>query len=427
MTVRWKIQDPEAAEDSHGPAGRQLEALARLAETGSVDALDALVARDDEVGIVARALLDYHESRRQINGEELRHRRIIEGSLDPVVTVDGRGRIIEFNSAAETVFEVKRESVILQPVATLINAEILRDAQRRSFQKFIAAGAPTERGHKVEASGRRPDGSSFPIEIGVTVLQERTGPVFCASIRDISDRGEVELAREESEAKTRFLATISHELRTPLNSVLGFTQLLEAETFGGLNDKQKRYVRHIRSSGSHLLRLIGEVLDLAKVQAGQLTVSMEEFPFEPLAREVIEELEPIAQAGGLELCLEVPSAATAWSDRMRLRQVLLNLISNAIKFTPSGGRAWLRASSGPDGLHIEVSDTGVGMAANQLQRIFDEFVQIEEGTTRRHDGTGLGLALSRRLADLMGGRLTVTSSVGQGSTFRLALPAVPVG
>jgi signal transduction histidine kinase len=154
---------------------------------------------------------------------------------------------------------------------------------------------------------------------------------------------------------------------------------------------------------------------------------MEEFPFEPLAREVIEELEPIAQAGGLELCLEVPSAATAWSDRMRLRQVLLNLISNAIKFTPSGGRAWLRASSGPDGLHIEVSDTGVGMAANQLQRIFDEFVQIEEGTTRRHDGTGLGLALSRRLADLMGGRLTVTSSVGQGSTFRLALPAVPVG
>ena len=226
--------------------------------------------------------------------------------------------------------------------------------------------------------------------------------------------------------KSEFLAHMSHELRTPLNSILGFAQLLDDPGFGPLNDRQQRYVGHIRSSGGHLLALINDVLDLSKVEAGQLDLQVETFDLGALAAECAVDLRPQLEAKDLELALRVPGELAVRGDRRRVAQVLLNLLSNAIKFTPEGGSVTLAAAEAEGGqVAVTVTDTGIGIAPEALERVFDAFWQATVGRTRAHDGTGLGLALSRRLVELMGGTIGVESQAGAGSTFRVLLPGGP--
>jgi signal transduction histidine kinase len=231
---------------------------------------------------------------------------------------------------------------------------------------------------------------------------------------------------QASRLKDQFLANMSHELRTPLNSVIGFSDLLVtmASADTPLTDTQRDYVETISRNGRHLLELINELLDLSKIAAGRLELRLEPLELEPVLREAADSVRAQLEAHNHRLALEPPEPpVVVTADRGRLRQVLLNLLSNAIKFTTDGGRITLRAGPEDAGrVRIAVTDTGIGIAPADQHRLFQEFVQLDASPSRRYEGTGLGLALSKRLVELHGGAIGVESQLGQGSTFWFTVP-----
>jgi signal transduction histidine kinase len=251
-------------------------------------------------------------------------------------------------------------------------------------------------------------------------VEERTRELQRA-LAELSRKGrQLEVA---SEHKSHFLANMSHELRTPLNAIIGFSQVLQQRLFGPINEKQEEYLDDILSSGNHLLSLINDVLDLSKVEAGQVELEVASLSLrEALERGVVMVREP-ATKHGVRLSLELaPGVDLVEGDERRLRQVIFNLLSNAVKFTPEGGEIVVATASRDHEVLISVTDTGPGIPLEDHERIFEEFQQTDVGV-RQREGTGLGLALSKRLVELHGGRIWVESEPGHGSRFVFTLPA----
>jgi signal transduction histidine kinase len=226
--------------------------------------------------------------------------------------------------------------------------------------------------------------------------------------------------------KSEFLANMSHELRTPLNAIIGFSEVLLERMFGDLNDKQQEYLEDVLSSGRHLLSLINDILDLSKIEAGRMELDLGQFDL-PLALDnALTLVKERAARHGIGVTLEVGAGVGSMvGDERKFKQVLLNLLSNAVKFTPEGGRVVVRAERADQAVEISVSDTGIGIAAEDQEAIFEEFRQVGTDYARKREGTGLGLALARRFVELHGGRIWVKSAVGQGSTFTFTLPERP--
>jgi signal transduction histidine kinase len=215
---------------------------------------------------------------------------------------------------------------------------------------------------------------------------------------------------------------MSHELRTPLNAIIGFSEVLREQMFGELNERQLGYVKDVHEAGQHLLSLINDVLDLAKIEAGRMDLELAEVALPDLLRSAVSMQSERASRGGIDLSLSTdPEEITIAADERRLRQIVFNLLSNAVKFTPSGGRVEVSAHQEDGRVEVAVADTGPGIAAEELETIFEEFEQTSDG--KRAEGTGLGLPLSRKLVELHGGRLWAESTPGRGSTFRFTLPA----
>ena len=356
---------------------------------------------------------------------EARKSAIVGSALDCIVATDGSGRIIEFNPAAERTFGRSREEVLGKDIWSTVVPEHLR-AVHMSDMEAVLRSSPDSSGRRFESTGLRSDGVQFPIEVSVAAFLQDGKPMLSSSIRDLSERVHAETMRQESEAKSRFVAAMSHELRTPLNSILGFSQLLASSTTGNMNERQQRYVGHIESSGRHLLALINDVLDLSKVEAGQMEVELEPIELQPLLEEAINQLRPMADTKGLDLRLEQDAAIWIRADRRRFLQVMLNLLSNAIKFTPAGGLIRVTAVRSGRTAEIAVVDTGIGIPTAEQQRIFEEFTQVE-GKGESAEGTGLGLALTRRLLQLMRGSINLASVEGSGSTFTVTVPRIRPG
>ncbi|MDA8125571.1 MAG: ATP-binding protein [Deltaproteobacteria bacterium] len=232
----------------------------------------------------------------------------------------------------------------------------------------------------------------------------------------------MERAQESDRLKSAFLATMSHELRTPLNSIIGFTGVILRERVGPLNEEQRKQLAMVRGSAQHLLALINDVLDISKIEAGQLTLLQEEVALRQVIEKAVQSTRPLADAKGVELAYEIaPELSTVPGDGRRVEQILLNLLSNAIKFTEKGS---VRIVCDSDQSHVivRVIDTGIGIKPEDLDAVFETFRQIDSGLSRKYEGTGLGLSISRRLVQLMGGQIGVTSTWGSGSTFRFTLP-----
>jgi signal transduction histidine kinase len=238
--------------------------------------------------------------------------------------------------------------------------------------------------------------------------------------REIAEKSE-ELALA-SQHKSQFLANMSHELRTPLNAILGYAELLVDGIYGPLPDRPKGVLERVQNNGRHLLALINDVLDLAKIEAGQLTLTLENYSLPEVVRSVVTATEPLATAKGLKFTTVLQdNLPTAYGDARRVSQILLTLLGYAIKFTDQG-EVEIRALADKGQFVLTVRDTGPGIADADQDLIFGEFQQIDNSNTRKKGGTGLGLAISKRMVEMQGGTISVESSLGQGSTFRVVLP-----
>jgi hypothetical protein len=332
------------------------------------------------------------------------------------------------------------------------NCRFLQGEDREQPEiRVLAEAVRAGRSAYVTLRNYRKDGTLFWNELRIAPVRDEAGRVthFVGVQNDISARvaaeqalvrrtADLERARDAiqeqalaladaTQARDRFMATVSHEMRTPINAVLGYTDLLDLELQGPLSEGQREYLDRIRTTGRGLLDLVNDVLDLTRAEFGHLEVALDDVDPLPVTEEVAALLEGQAQQKGLVLELEAPGGPVPHvrADRRRLRQVLLNLVANGIKFTEAGTVA-LRVRAEDDaagrGVRFEVVDTGIGIAPEQLAFVFDEFFQADPKLTRRHGGAGLGLAISRRLARLMGGDLAVESTLGRGSRFSLWLP-----
>jgi hypothetical protein len=355
-------------------------------------------------------------------------RLLLQRASDGVHILDTGGRVIEASDSFCRMLGYSREE-ILGMSARQWDARYSAE----EVALVVARLLDTPELSLFETRHRRKDGSTFDVEVSSYALTLGGERVLYAASRDITERKQAErailAAKEAAEsanrAKSEFLANMSHEIRTPMNGVIGMVQLLQ-ET--DLTPEQQEYARVIRSSADALLTIINDILDLSKVEAGRLTIVSAPFQLRPLLGELRDLLAPQAQAKGLDLALRIDGAIPDWlsGDAGRLRQIAGNLLGNALKFTETGRidlAADLARQSGQTcWLRLTVSDTGIGMSAETLARLFTPFYQAEAATTRRYGGTGLGLSISRRLAELMGGDIECDSVPGQGSRFTVTLP-----
>ncbi|HEX6243010.1 MAG TPA: PAS domain S-box protein [Polyangiales bacterium] len=380
---------------------------------------------------VSSAIRDVTERRRA----EDKFRALLESAPDAMVIVDASGRIQLINAQTEALFGYAREELVGQWVEILV-PERFRKRHPSDRENYWHNPKARPMGAGLDLQARRKDGSEFAAEISLSPLVTAEGSFVTAAVRDITERKRLAEARREqleeqnlriaeaNRLKSQFLANMSHELRTPLNAIIGFAELLHDEKLGAVEGGQKEFLRDILTSAQHLLGLINDILDLAKVESGR----MEFRPVPTDVREAMNEVRDITRSLAaekqlkveVEVELEMPVVVT---DPFKLKQVLYNYLSNAIKFTREGGRVALRARMVHAGeFMVEVEDTGVGIHPRDLSRLFQEFQQLDSTRDKRHEGTGLGLALTKRIVEAQGGRVGVRSEVGAGSVFFAVLP-----
>lgn len=358
------------------------------------------------------------------DGDEGTFRSLLDAAPDAIVIASHDGAIEFVNEQAELLFGYPRTELVGQRVEVLIPE---RYRERHTGHRGAYGGDPRRRpmGGAVELFGRRKDGTEFPAEISLAPVQTPRGALVMSAIRDVTDRKRLERRlAEASRLKSEFLANMSHELRSPLNAIIGFAELMYRGKVGPISDEHHEYLGDILASSRHLLNLINDVLDLAKVEAGKMEFTAEHVELEELAQELRDVIRGLAVGRSLDAHVVTdPTVGAVDIDASRVRQILYNYISNAIKFTPDGGRIDVRiAPEGSDCFRVDVTDTGVGIAETHLDKLFVAFQQLDGGTTKKYQGTGLGLALTKRLAEAQGGRVDVQSVHGAGSTFSVVLP-----
>ncbi|PPE65098.1 PAS domain S-box protein [Caldimonas caldifontis] len=410
-------------------AGLELHGQRRNGEEFPVE-ISLSPMETEEGPMVLSAVRDVTERQEARRKADRMFRDLLESAPDAMVIVDAGGRIVLVNSQTERLFGWARKDMLGQPIEMLV-PERLRDAHPMHRSRFVANPKVRAMGAGRELSGLRKDGSEFPVEISLSPIETEDGQVVSAAIRDATERKRFEASlHEANRLKSEFLANMSHELRTPLNGILGFSELLVDELPGPLNAKQREYVHDILGCGRHLLRLINDVLDLSKVEAGKMELFPEVFAVTDAVAEVCTVVNAQAHKKSIRVATDIADDLPAvLLDRQKFKQVLFNLLSNAVKFTEEGGEVGVEAmlddSATPPQLCVAVRDTGIGIAPEQMGRLFQAFQQLDSGSARRYEGTGLGLALTRKLVELQGGRIGVESAPGQGSRFTVWLPMAP--
>lgn len=406
----------------------RLVAVTRSGRRTPVDVQAALTqGRDARVSGMAMIIRDataLERAEQQAN----RLAAIVECSSDAIVGKTLDGRITSWNPAAEKMFGYSAEEAVGMPVQTLIPDDRIQEEMRIVTQ--LAQGRTVEAFDTVR---RSKSGRLIDVSISVSPIRDGEGRVIGAAkiARDVSllrrtERAEAEnqRVREASRVKSLFMANMSHELRTPLNAIIGFADLLRAGYAKPGSPQFEEFLGHIQSSGDLLLHMVNDVLDLAKVEAGKLQFQPQKLRLPDLLNEAAAMMAPTAARKGIAIHLDLdPSVIEAVLDPARLKQVLYNYLSNACKFAPSGGSVKVRLSAeGEDAFRIEIQDGGSGIAPADIARLFTEFEQLDAGTTKSHQGTGLGLALTKRLVEAQGGRVGVRSVLGAGSVFFAVLP-----
>ncbi len=407
----------------------------------SVSRADALAAFDSDlvrggvrlaltllVLFVGAEILILQLQRRRRADDQFRD--LLESAPDAMLIVDQKGLITLVNHQFETLFGYARAEILGHEVEELI-PKPYREHHPLYRKSFMQQPQARPMGSGLELSGIRKDGTSFPIEVSISPLQTPGGLLVSSAIRDVTARKQADAelieakqsAEQANRAKSDFLSSMSYELRTPLNAVIGFAQMLDLDPAGRLTAKQQEYCGYIKSGGEHLLELVNEVLDLSGIEAGRLNLSIEPVNVQATLDEINTSMWPLAEKAGLTFDMAiVPASMAVRADQFRLRQILINLVSNAIKYNRRGGGVTLSALPSPGGrVRLVVSDTGIGIAQERQSELFEPFHRLGAEYTEVA-GTGIGLALSRKLVAAMGGTIDFFSRPGQGSTFWIELP-----
>ena len=368
---------------------------------------------------------DLHES-------EQANRAVVETALDAIVAMDANGRIVDFNPAAERIFGYTRDAVVGREMADTIIPPGLRAAHRAGLARLRTSGRSHILSKRLELSGLRADGSVFPVELTITRMRRRQKPLFIGFIRDLTERHRHEqerealLARERTardaaeaanRSKDEFVATVSHELRTPVNAIRGWVKMLAAGSLPP--DRMAEIVERLDRNAEVQARLVEDLLDVSALVTGRMRFTVDEVNVRDVIENACESLRPAAEAKRLTLRIDVPPGAAVRGDAVRLQQVFWNLVSNAVKFTPQGGRITIALSESEGELQIVVADTGPGFDPELLPVLFGKFRQ---GSTAK-GGMGLGLAIVRHIIEAHAGTVTASNRTdGSGALFTVTLP-----
>ncbi|MBI5449993.1 MAG: PAS domain S-box protein [Gammaproteobacteria bacterium] len=369
----------------------------------------------------------------ELRDNERRIQTILGHAMDGIITIDDLGLIDSFNPAAERIFGYSQAEVLGQNV-TILMPERMRDRQEAFLREYLRSGSSTDndKQRRREFIGRRQDGSIFPMELNLSEVRIEERALYIGIIRDITDRKRVEhelreakdLALESARAKFEFIANVSHELRSPMKGVLGTINMLQQT---GLSAQQQEYVHHINEAGDRLITIVNDILDFSRLESNRMKIESFDFDIRQSIENVCHGLRAAAQRKGLRLTYFIPCLApfALRGDPARIRQVLINLVDNAIKYTEQGEVAvhveMIEENSRQVRLKFVVSDTGVGLTPKARRRIFDGYFTAEGGPMTAHTGAGLGLAISKRLVEMMGGEIGVDSERGRGSVFWFTL------
>ncbi len=423
-------------------------------ETGFFDGeiVDLLEEVTSDIAFALEGM-DREAQRRRAEQELRQQAEILDQVHDSVISTDLDGSITSWNKGAERLFGYTEAEVLGRDISLVYTAD-----QQEFLQSQVIVPLKRKGAHEVETRMRHKAGRDFYAHVSLSLLRDERGEVtgmigFSIDIterkraeqelrqlneelerriasrtqeladvnRELNSRNE-DLVRT-SRLKSEFLAGMSHELRTPLNSIIGFSDLMAEEVAGPLTDRQRRFVGHIRQAAQHLLELINEVLDLSRIEAGRVELQYETFHAAEALAEVLASTDPFSAAKQIRVESGVDPELLVRADRVRFKQIFYNLVNNAVKFTPEGGWVRVEAAQSDSVLHLSVTDSGIGIAAEEQEAVFEEFHQGAT-TAGNKEGTGLGLAITRRLVESHGGKIRIQSELGKGSCFTFTLPVV---
>jgi two-component system CheB/CheR fusion protein len=365
---------------------------------------------------------------------------IINTVREPLISLDQDLRVVSVSRSFYEFFKVRPEETVGQLIYDLGNKQWNIPKLRELLETILPQKATFDNyevEHDFSTIGRR------IMLLNARQIERVLGKerIILLAIEDITERREIEKGLEKTHkelqelaaelkrttrAKSEFLANMSHELRTPLNSINGFSEILSDETFGSLNEKQKKYVNNILTSGKHLLLLINQILDMAKVESGKMKLALSSLPMKSLLNEISLLVADMASKKKLQILLEIAEdLPNIEGDELKVKEILYNLLSNAVKFTPESGKIGMRAKRADSEIEIVVWDTGAGIAPENMGKIFEGFFRVDTPYSRVTEGTGLGLPLSKKLVELHGGKFSVESEgLNKGTQVRFTLPII---